>query len=91
MPRLFCLELSENDEVLGVREDGYSLHLTREDVAQFVKEYWDTKPHEVYQEYSVPEPEPYMVDVPEDVCKEVKATRNGIRKYRPRTPPFPCV
>ena len=91
MRSLFCVTWTESDEVLGVREDGYSLHLTREDAAQFVEEYWATKPHEASQDYSVPDSEVRSVSVPRAAFRETKKSRNGVRKYRPKEPPFPQI
>jgi hypothetical protein len=82
MPQAFCLEWIDDDSDFGMREDGCSLHLTKADAKAFAAE---------RRSYShVPDPEgAYLVEVPEDLHKEVRASRNGIRRTLPREPSFP--
>jgi hypothetical protein len=71
----------ESERGWGQRPDGYSLHLTRVDVRQFVNEYWDRMPDEVPDEYSRPRGEPFLVDVDDVTYLAVKASKNGTRHY----------
>lgn len=80
MARVFCVPWSEDDEALGVREVGWSLHLTRADAAAYVKEHAAR-----YDGHG----RAYCVDVPEDVHEEVRRTRNGLLWVTPCGCPFP--
>lgn len=65
----------------GIRPDGYSLHLTEEDRKQYIKDYWADQPEgRVPDEYSRPSGSAYLVDVQEHIWKEIKNSKNGIRK-----------
>ncbi len=81
---VYCLEWYEDDDVLGMKEDGFSLHLTKEDADVFAAK------HRSY--HVVPDPEgAYLVSVARKLYKEVRASSGGIRRSRPREPDFPRV
>jgi hypothetical protein len=80
------LDWEESERGWGIRPDGYSLHLTKEDSEAFVKEYWDTMPDrgpngEVPDEYSRPDDEPHIVSVDAKTLKKIKKSKNGIRYW----------
>jgi hypothetical protein len=56
-----------------------SLHLTRKDRDEYIKEYWDKMPDEVPDEYSRPEGEPTVVDVDLKTYNKIKKSKNGIQ------------
>jgi hypothetical protein len=73
MPQLYCLEWLDDDPDLGLREDGFSLHLTTADANAFAGE------HQLPSCVANPEG-PYCVEVPADLYGEVQASRNGSRR-----------
>ncbi len=75
-------EWLESERGWGARPDGYSLHLTMEDRKQFVKDYWARMPDTVPDEYSRPCGNPQHIDVDKKTYREIKASKNGIRRYR---------
>jgi hypothetical protein len=75
----------ESERGMGQRDDGYSLHLTKEDSDVFIKEYWDSMPDrgpngEVPDTYSRPE-DPHIVSVDAKTFKKIKKSKNGIRSW----------
>lgn len=82
MARAYCIPWSEDDEVLGAREVGWSLHLSRKDAANYVKEHAAR-----YDGYG----QPYCVDVPDAVYDSVRASRNGLLWVTPCECPYPIV
>ena len=69
----------ESEAGWGVRPDGYSYHRTASDRDRFIKDYWDTLPDEVPDEYSRPHGQPQRVRVSEDLYKSVLKSAYGIR------------
>ena len=82
MPRAICVDWSEDDDELGVREDGYSLHLTREDAHSFI-----ARSASRHSGYGTPHP----VRVPEEVLEEVSRAGDGVYYPRPRECPYPAA
>jgi len=76
----------ESERGWGTRPDGYSLHLTDEDRRAFIKEYWGRMPDEAPDEYSRPDGTPYRWSADEATHAEVRASRNGVRRYRGPVP-----
>ncbi len=72
----------ESERGWGTRPDGYSLHLTESDRLAYIKDYWAGMPDEVPDEYSRPEGSAGSHEVDEVTYQAVKASKNGIRKYR---------
>lgn len=70
----------ESERGWGTRPDGWTMHLSEEDRAAFVKAY--------YAKYNPPGPapdcytrvdgDPYLMDVNEETYKKVEASENGI-------------
>ena len=75
----------ESERGWGERPNGYSLHLSVEDCEQFIKEYWDSMPNYVPDEYSRPYGDPKVRMVIERIYLqliELKAKgKNGFRSY----------
>lgn len=69
--QVVLLMWEESERGWGVRPDGYSLHLTMEDVSKFIKAYWKTMPDNPPSEYSRPASEPKTVLVDAKTYKEV--------------------
>ena len=81
MPTVFCVDWTEEDE-LGAKEDGWSLHLTREDAEAFIAGF--ESPHAGHSG-------PYLIEVPNHVVDELRGTKNGAYHPRPRDCPYPAV
>lgn len=86
MPRAVCQKWEESERGWGTRPDGYSLHKTREDVAAYIKAYWDTMPDSAPSEYSRPDGTPYDTEVDQETYDEIAASKNGIRSWGKKTP-----
>lgn len=69
----------ESERGWGIRPDGYSLHLTREDADKYVDAYWSRMPDQVPDEYSRPDGEPYAFKVNKRTYADIKASAHGIR------------
>ena len=82
MPRAYCVPWSEEDEALGTREVGWSLHVSRRDAAMYVKEHAAR-----YDGHG----QPYCVDVPEPVYDPLRGSRNGLFWVTPCECPYPIV
>jgi hypothetical protein len=70
----------ETERGWGQRPDGYSLHLTPEDMRDFIDEYWESQPKEVPDEYSSPTGYPYPHEVSPETYEELRQSKNGIRR-----------
>jgi hypothetical protein len=75
----------EHERGWGTRPDGYSLHPSREHLALFIKQYWNSMPDEPQDEYSAPDGTPYVADVDLDVYEKVAKSNCGI--FLSGTPP----
>ena len=71
-----CQDWTESERGLGTRPDGCSLHKILADRDAFVKDYWDSMPDEVPDEYSRPEGSPYALSVPKKTYDEIDG--NGL-------------
>jgi hypothetical protein len=79
---------TESERGWGLRPDGYSLHLSEEDMRRYNQNYWEVEKQsnpggQVPDEYVRPDNNPVPVLVPADVYAELSAnaTKYGIRKY----------
>ena len=74
----------ESERGWGQKPDGYSLHLTEQDLDQFVKEHWAEWPDEIPDWYYGPDimssPRPFEVD--EKTYNEIKKSKNGIKRQK---------
>ena len=68
---VFCQKWEESERGWGTRPDGYSLHLTAEDLKRYIKEYWMEMPDAVPDEYSLPDGNSYLTLVKEEVYAEL--------------------
>ena len=70
----------ETERGWGCRPDGWTMHLTEEDRAAFVKAYWDSMPDgPAPDEYTRTSGSPYIMDVDEETYKKVEASdKHGI-------------
>lgn len=75
---VFRQEWVESERGFGVRPDGYSLHVSLENVAAFVKDYNATLPEEVPDEYSRPYGSPATMEVSAEKFAEIQKSKNGI-------------
>lgn len=82
---VICQRWVESEAGWGVRPDGFSLHVGREALEKFIKEYWRGMPAAPPSEYSRPEGAPYTTGVDEDTYREVVVSGLGVRRYD--TPP----
>lgn len=92
----WCQKWEESERGWGVRPDGYSLHLTRNDVKVFIsqsmldqQQYFEGLGIKgVPDEYSRPSGEPYLVQVDDEQFKEIDYDGhvNGKRYYNNRYP-----
>ncbi len=80
MPAVIMMSLTESERGWGIRPDGASFHLNREDAKQYEEEYWDRMPKEVPDEYSRP-CAPKIVDVDNKLYEMIKESKNGIRFF----------
>lgn len=79
--RVWCQGWEESERGWGTRPDGYSLHLTQEDVKLYIKAYADSLPPEVPDEYSRPAGSPYETFVSASTYRRIqRATGHGIRE-----------
>jgi len=72
----------ESERGWGSRPDGSSYHLNMNDREAYIEEYWDRQPDSTPDEYSRPEGKPTLVDVDKKLYKEIKKSKNGVRKWR---------
>lgn len=76
--QVICQLWEESERCWGVRPDGFSLHLTREDLHRFIREYNDTLPRETAPIYSRPVGEAYPAAVSDAVAAEIAAQGSGL-------------
>lgn len=71
----------ETERGWGCRPDGWTMHLTEEDRAAFVKEFWARQRkllgEETPYEYTRESGSPYIMDVDEETYEKVRASKNG--------------
>jgi len=73
---------TESERGWGCRPDGYSLHLSEDDMTAYNKAYWDEQPDgPAPDEYSRPDENPKKVKVDVETFKRVKASKHGIREW----------
>jgi hypothetical protein len=72
----------ETERGWGVRSDGCSLHLTKEDFKGFVEQYWSKMPDDVPDEYSRPAGGPEIAYVTQKLYKKIQESDKGIRLWK---------
>jgi hypothetical protein len=71
----------ESEKGWGTHRDGYSMHLEKYHVQQFIKDYWDKMPDAVPEVYSRPDGLPFDIEVEPGYLERVRASKNGIRVH----------
>lgn len=79
--QVICQPWLESERGWGVRPDGFSFHLSENDLKQYVKDYWAEMPAENPDEYSRPDGEPFKRTVKLSFYEKIVASKNGIRCY----------
>ena len=82
MAKVFCVDWFEDDEACIAKEAGWSLHLSVQDAATYTRD--QASAHFGHGQ-------PYGVEVPDEVCEEVRRTTHGVFKSSPRECPYPAV
>ena len=77
-----CQLWLESERGWGHRPDGASLHLTAEDAKLYAKDYWDSMPAAVPDEYSREDGSTFIIDVDDDLYAKIKSSKNGIRMWQ---------
>lgn len=72
---------TEHERGWGQRSDGCSLHVDTKTAERYVKDYWARQPLEAPDEYSS-EGQPEVIDVNEDVFKQIKAAGGSLRLWQ---------
>jgi len=71
---------TESEAGFGTRPDGVSLHLNKEDYQSFTKDFWDNNGGgPTPSEYSREDGKTQVINVTDDVYKEIEETKNGLR------------
>lgn len=78
---LIVQKWEESERGWGTRPDGYSLHLCDEDRKAYIRDYWNSMPDEVPDEYSRPDGLPYLWEADEETYALVAQTKNGTWKH----------
>lgn len=71
----------ESEAGWGIRPDGCSLHINEEDRIAYEKEYWASGTHSP-QEYSRHSGDPIVIEVSQELYKQVQDTKNGLRLWK---------
>ncbi len=88
--RVLVQKWEETERGWGQRPDGYSIHLSQDDLDAYVKAYWATQPDAVPDEYERPCGTPYWAEV-SIVHDDLLALRSnhGVRRYKHLFPTYP--
>jgi hypothetical protein len=81
----------ESERGWGVRPDGFSLHLDKNDLTAYIKRHWDGMPDLPPPEYSRPSGVPYMTGVSDAVVAQIRATKDGLGMRYWHSVPYPPV
>lgn len=82
MKTAFLETWTESESGWGQKPDGCSIHLSKEDYKQYVKEYWDSMPDAVPECYERPDNGLREVVVSKKLYKEIEKSKNGIRLWQ---------
>lgn len=82
MNHIICQVWEESERDWGVRPDGFTLHLTPEDHAAFMEDFWRQQKADfdgrAPDEYTRASGKPYACPVNDVILAEVAATDNGL-------------
>ena len=84
MKQLVYKKWIESDEWAGIADDGYSLHLSEDDLKRFVAKHWEKYPSSTPPSYfTAPDifSSSKVVEVTDDVYDQVAASECGLRFY----------
>ncbi len=70
---VLCQQWTETELGWGTRPDGFTLHMTEQHRAQYIRQYWAGMPDRVPDEYSRPDGEPYHCEVDEATYARMQA------------------
>lgn len=76
-----CQKWEERERGWGSRPEGFSLHVSYEGLARYIKTYWARMPAATPDEYSCPSGTPYPIGVSDAVLAEVAAAGDGLRYF----------
>lgn len=79
---VICETWTESERGWGTRPDGVSLHLKEEDCKEYIKDYWNTMPDEIQDEYSRPDGNLRSVCVSDEIYEDICNSKNGIRLWK---------
>lgn len=79
----YCQLWVESERGWGIRPDGFSLHLTKDDHLNYVLSYVaDRSDKEVPDEYDRPEGTVFSVRITDEIYKALKNTPYGVRSWK---------
>ena len=78
---VYCQEWEESERGWGVRPDGISLHLEKEDIPIFVEAYWMGMPEYTPDEYSRPAGIARLIKISDKTFNDIYESDWGIRIY----------
>ena len=87
---LVCQKWEEVEVGWGERPDGYSLHLSLEDLESFVASHWEKWPDKLPAEYSQPCGTPFECPVDYETYRQVQESPRGFL-YEGHAPFDPCI
>lgn len=73
---------TESERGWGVRPDGCSIHLNKDDYKSYVDEYWERMPKTAPDEYSRPDDSLIPMNISDELYGELVNTKNGLRLYQ---------
>lgn len=74
---------TESESGWGQRDDGCSLHISKEDYEKYVEDYWADMPKEVPHEYVRPDSNLKEVVISDKLFRKLKKSKhNGIRLWK---------
>ena len=73
---VMCQKWEESERGWGTRPDGYSLHLSINELKSYIESYWNSMPDKIPDEYSYPSGTPYECYVSEEIFLGVKNGKN---------------
>lgn len=80
---VFCQQWEESERDWGVRPDGYSLHLTIQDLEEFKSVYWSRMSEYIPDEYSRPCGQHYECFIDDNIYRDLieSKSKHGLRFF----------
>lgn len=82
MKTAFLDTWTESESGWGQRSDGCSIHTSKEDYKQYVKEYWDTMPDATPECYERPDSNLREIVVSDSLYKKINKGKKGLRLWQ---------